>query len=348
MPLNNGFYGLYKFVTLLTNSPTLGIAKNPYVIKSLNSNNTEDVNAKFFMQGTPLTKVLDIGSTKESISVEAPILVPESGYTIMDGLRLLWDMAALQYTNGIPNNYLPLMSKATINIGANDSKISFDLLSDGDPNNTTNIYEINYGATAQGYIQTTGLDRGSRVAKNYDFCVDFGGFKYFVEDCTVSITVKNSEHKFLGVLGKQPPNQTVPYDGLNNGVWSPNTDDELGSYSGWQFPFIAMGGIEINISGTATISINDTTGAITNWQYNDTVTSDVNELISRGNVTLQPTGVFRYEQDNFNIYYTGNNDLSAVLPPAFSVNKAIVKQRNAKFSDDSMKATFEVQAFAGI
>lgn len=348
MPLNNSFYGVYKFVSLKTNSPTLGIGKNPYVVESIDIDNSESVAAKFYMQGTPLVKVLDIGSTKEDIKVKAPILVPEAGYSIMDGLRLLWDMAALQYTNGIPNNFLPLMSSVTINIGSNDSSINFDLISDGDPNNSTNVYEINYGTTAQNYIQTTGLDRGSRVAKNYDFCVDFGGFKYFVENCTVAIKVNNSEHKFLGVYGQQPPNQTVPFDGLNNGVWDPGTDTELASYSGWQFPFLAMGGIEITITGTAVISIDDTTGATTNWQYNDTVTSDVNELIERGNVTLQPTGVFRYTQDNFNIYYTGNDDLSAVLPPAFAVNKAIVEKRGAKFSDKEMKADFTVKAFAGI
>ena len=141
--------------------------------------------AKFFMQGTPQTKVLDIGHTSESISVKAPILVPTEGNSISDGLQLIWDLTALQYTNGIPNNFLPLLESAKISIGVENSNVDLVLKSDGDPNNTVNIFEINYGTTAQNYITTTGLNNYGRVAKNYDFFVDFGGLKYCPESLNV-------------------------------------------------------------------------------------------------------------------------------------------------------------------
>mgnify|MGYP003334237640 CR=1 FL=1 len=339
MPLNNNFYGVYKFATIRTDhSGTIG--KNPYIIKSLTSKNDMPTSAKFFMQGTPQTKILDIGNTSEKISISAPILVPTQGNTLQDGLSLLNDLVALQYTGSIPNNFLPILQSVRIDISASEAKIDLGLESDGDPNNTTNIFEINYGTTAQNYIAETGLDNAARVAKNYDFCVDFGGFTYYVESCNLSVDVKTENKNFLGVYGH--PQDEVPIDGLNDGTWVEGST----SYSGWQFPFIAIGGIEITATGKAAISIDNLTGATTNWSYNDSVTSDVNTLIARGNVTLQPTGVFRYETNNFNIIYntTGQN----VLPGSFAINKAVITTRNASFSEGVMYADFTVKAFVGV
>lgn len=338
MPLNNNFYGVYKFATIRTNKDGT-IAKNPYIIKSLTSDDKMDTKATFYMQGTPQTKVLDIGNTSEDITIEAPILVPTEGNSLEDGLALLEDLVALQYTGSIPNNNLPLLSNIVIDINATSSKVNFDLQSDGDPNNTTNVFQINYGTTAQNYITETGLNNYARVAKNYDFCVDFGGFTYYVESCKLTVSVTTDKKNFLGVYNH--PQDEVPIDGLNDGVWVEGST----SYSGWQFPFIAVGGIEITATGKAVISINNDTGATTNWNYYDTVTSDVNTLIERGNVTLQPTGILRYSTDNFNIVYT--NTGQNVLPGVFAINKGVVTQRNASFSEGVMEADFTVKAYVG-
>ena len=342
MPLNNGFYGVYKFATIRTLNAILGTQKHPYVIQSLTPTNSMKADPKFFMQGTPLTKVLDIGSTSESISVKAPILVPTAGNSIMDGLQLIYDITALQYTNSIPNNFLPLLESAKISIGVENSNVDLKLKSDGDPNNTVNVFEITYGTTAQNYITTTGLNNYGRVAKSYDFFVDFGGFKYFVEECEIDITIKNSEHNFLGVY-PYPDNYVIPTDGKNNGVYQGDA-----SYSGWQFPFIAVGGVSIVARGKAVISIDNVTGAITNYNYlSQIVQSDVNALIAAGNVTLQPSGVLRFTTSNFNIFYTGSTTLSGVLPPVFSFNKAVVTTKTSSFNEGVMTADFEVHAYVG-
>lgn len=343
MPTNNDFYGVYKFATVRTANDTLGTGKNPYIIKSLDDGEDMDTQAVFYMQGTPLTKVLDIGNTSQTFNINADVLVPDStnSTTVMDGLQLLWDLTSLQYTGGFPNNTLPLMTSAGIKIGDQKTSVNISLLSDGDPNNSLNVYEINHGVTAQSYIATTGLDPGLRTAKWYDFFVDIGGLKYFVKSADISIKIKNKKDNFLGVY---PEDYRVPTDGLNDGTFQ--YDD---SYSGWQFPFISVGGIEIDISGTAAIAINNNTGAAINYnQPTSLITTNVDDLLAAANVTLQHTGQFKTTTNNFNILYTGSSTLSSVLPPFFGINRAVISKKASKFSEDMMTADFTAKLYVGI
>ncbi len=350
MPINNDFYGVYKFITIKTdNGVNTGL--NPYVVQSLNVKDAEPTNPKFYIQGTPNTKVLEIRPVAQDLSVNAPILVGPANIAIIDGLYLLHDLFNLQYTNGLPNNSLPLLVNATIKIGADGSSVNFTLKSDGDPNNSVNVYEVNYGATAQSYITATNLDKASRTAMNYDFFVNFGGLKWYVEDCTINIKITASENNFLGVYrgNTVPANYEVPYDDLNDGVWDPSTEAQAASYSGWQFPFISVGGIEITASGKAAISINNVTGVTTNYSQLDTVTSNVDALRLASNVTLQKTGELNYVTPSFQIYYSGgrNAAIQGVIPPALGIQTAIVTQRSSSFSEGKMYADFEVQAYVG-
>jgi hypothetical protein len=348
MPLNNSFYGVYKFVTVRTKPISTNVTGlNPYVIKSLNANDTMKANATFFMQGTPETKVLDIANVSQSIIIEAPILIaPENEPAIVDGLQLIWDLANLQYVNGLPNNSLPLLESAKIKIGSTESSVSLVLKSDGDPNNTTNVFEINSGATAQSYIATTNLNNGARVAKNYDFYINIGGFCFFVESADIEIKINSTEKNFLGVYQGNtllPTNYTVPQDGLNNGVY---TDGDP-SYSGWQFPFIAVGGIEITATGKAVISI-DANGDFINYNNVQAPQTTVDNLLAASNVTLQYSGELTTTASNFNVFYAGNANLSDVLPPIFATNKAVITTRNSNFSADVMTTDFTVKAFVGV
>ena len=109
-----------------------------------------------------------------------------------------------------------------------------------------------------------------------------------------------------------------------------------------------MGGVSIVARGKAVISIDNVTGAITNYNYlSQIVQSDVNALIAAGNVTLQPSGVLRFTTSNFNIFYTGSTTLSGVLPPVFSFNKAVVTTKTSSFNEGVMTADFEVHAYVG-
>jgi len=349
MPLNNNFYGVYKFVTVKTKPISTNVTGlNPYVIKSLSVDDTMTASAKFFMQGTPQTKILDIGQVSQSIKINAPILVPPpNGQSILDGLQLIWDLANLQYVNGLPSNSLPLLESAKISISAESSGVDITLKSDGDPNNTVNVFEINSGATAQSYISTTNLSNGARVAKNYDFYINIGGFCFFVDSASVDIKVKADEKNFLGVYQGDtllPTNYTVPQDGLNDGVY---TDGDA-SYSGWQFPFIAVGGIEITASGKAIISI-DSDGNFINYNNVQNQETTVNGLLAASNVTLQYSGELTTTATNFNIFYAGApSPLSGVLPPIFATNKAVITTRNSNFSEGMMTTEFTVKAYVGL
>lgn len=348
MPLNNNFYGVYKFATVKTIPYPLSAAARalyPYVIKSLDVNDGMAVQPKFYMQGTPLTKVLDIGNASQEISIKAPVLVAVNpDLAIIDGLRLLWDLANSQYTNGLPNNFLPAMTSAKITI-SNDTNVDITLKSDGDPNNTINVFQITSGALAQSYIDSTNLVNGSRVAKNYDFFINLGGLCYFIENATVDIKINTDDKSFLGQYqgSNLPANYTVPTDGLNEGVYQNDA-----SYSGWQFPFIAVGGIEITASGTAVVSINEN-GEYINYENIDAVQTNINDLLAASNVTLQYSGELTTTVNNFNIFYSGANaPYSGVLPPIFAVNKAVISQRNTSFNNDIMTTNFTVKAYVGL
>jgi hypothetical protein len=360
MPLNNNFYGIYKVATIKTNSPTSGIGKNPYIIEKLDVKDAMDVSAKFFMQGTPLTKILDIGKTTEDITVNAPILVPTSLTQtpyLQDGLQLLNDLVSLQYPNGIaqPSNSLPIMTKASIRIGVDASSVNFTLKSDGDPNNATNVFQINPGTS--NLVNQIGLANASRVAKYYDFFVNLGGINYYVEDATININIKTEDKTFLGVYNASNPGHVVvPDDGTNNGIWPGGLDS---TYSGWQFPFVLVGGIEITVSGKAAISIDNTTGAAVNFNYSPSTTTSTGQqpfvsppptgtLLGNSNVTLQPSGLLNAPAQNFNIYFTGSQNYSGVLPSAFAVNRAVINSHTSNFSKDQMTVDFEVKAYVGV
>lgn len=341
MPVNNNFYGVYKFGTVRTHNLTLGVNKNPYIISNLGKSDDMSANPEFFMQGTPLNKVLNIEGVTEKFSINAPILVPQAGRTLSDGLLLFHDLVRFQYdTNNIPYERLPILTGASITIG-DQASVSLNLESDGNPNNSLNVYEVTTGATARSYINTTGLNYGGRRANKFDFYVDFGGIKFFVETGTIQVTVNTKKNNFLGVY---PEDYRVPTDSLNNGVYQ--GDD---SYSGWQFPFLSLGGVSIVVSGTAAVSIDNNTGAAVNYKYPSAlINSSVNDLLNASNVTLQPSGVFKINVDNFNIFYAGNGALSAVLPTQFGINKTIITANKFKISGDLMTTDFTANVVIGI
>ena len=346
MPLNNDFYGIYQVATIKTSKNSIA-SKYPYITSSNNVEDSMSVEPKFFIQGTPLTKILDIGHTSENFTISAPILVPTSlsnTPALQDGVQLLNDIVSLQYpTINTPSKALPLLIKAGIHIGVDNSKIDFTLKSDGDPNNTVNIFYMNPGNTS--LVSQLGLNNPSRVANNYDFFVNLGGIKYFVEDVNIDIEIENQEKNFLGVYNaNNPGNVVVPDDGTNGGVWPGGLD---ASYSGWQFPFIMAGAIKIKASGSAAISI-DSTGKAINYINNSSTTSDVATLRGNSNVTLQPSGLLNLAQDNFNIFFAGSAQYPGVLPPQFAFNKAVINSHTAEITPTEMKVNFNITAYVGL
>ena len=173
-----------------------------------------------------------------------------------------------------------------------------------------------------------------------------GGINYFVENAVINITIKTEEKNFLGVYNALSPGQVVvPDDGTNNGVWPGGLD---ATYSGWQFPFIMVGGIEISITGKASISIDNVTGFPINFNYSNSTTTNVPQLRNNANVTLQPSGLLNAPAQNFNIFFTGSQNYSGVLPSAFAINRAVVNSHAASFTSERMEVDFEVKAYVGV
>lgn len=352
MPLKNEFYGVYKIAKVLIGASS-ATTPSPYIIKSLKPNNNMDAVAKFYMQGDPRTKILDIGHTKESIVINSPILVPQDGQlpeNLKDGRILLRDKVDNSYTDGFPNGILPILTKANIQIGTEESHVELTLMSDGDPNNTTNVYNISNSSST--LIDDIGLNYAARVAKNWDFAVQLGDLIYYVQEASIAIDVKSHESNFLGVAANDywaGNVNSVPFDGTNNGEWSPTTDSQKGSYTGWQFPFISVGGITIEVTGTAVLIVDsDTPANNVNYSRAAAVVNSRSELMSNANVTLQNPGELTFTQDNFTInqiYKDGTS--TSVIPDAMAVNSAIVKMRSANFNEDLMTVNFAVQAFVG-
>ena len=108
MPLNNDFYGIYKIMKVKTIGPNeITGSLKPYVIEKFNVKTSMESEAKFYMQGSPLTRVLNIGNISETYNVTAPLLVPpiNATYALQDGLQLLNDILKLQYgTNTLATN----------------------------------------------------------------------------------------------------------------------------------------------------------------------------------------------------------------------------------------------------
>lgn len=365
MPLNNYFYGVYNIASI----NATGTGPTPYLIKSLKSSSNMEAAPAFFMQGTVLTKVLDVKHTKETISIDAPILVTSdylSQIQLKDGRALLNDMVYYKYGTSITSstlsgalNVLPILTKASIHVSVDQSTINFTLLSDGDPNNTINVYTIKKGTTA--LLASAGIaNTAARIAKNWDFFANLGGLNYYVKELTMDIDIENKEFNFLGAADGTWTYTSVPGDGLNAGKWDPaGLGFQTSSYSGWQFPFIAVGGVKITAKGKAAVAI-DNLNRTTNFTLLGTSALTRAALLAAGNVTLQDTGMLSintsYNASNFTVYMslpaTANSPLgvgvgttASVLPAAFAVNNALITMKDASFSADAMEVDFEVLAF---
>jgi hypothetical protein len=376
MPLNNDFYGVYKIIKVKTrdastgNDPSTGSLK-PYVIKTFNVKTNMEASPVFFMQGNPLTRVLNIGNISETYTVNSPILVPPSGQSInslYDGRKLLTDLLYLQYGNNsnTPSATLPVISAAKIEITNTESFIDLTLESDGDPNNTLNVYNFAPGNNTN--INLLGIGNGARVARNYDFFVSLGTingqpFEFLIENVSLNIKLELKRSNFLGAYDSTQNysgSGFVPSDGTptgqnpfgnNNGNGSyPNIDV---SYSGYQFPFISVGGIEASATGKAAVAIHDDgSGNLSGINFtvpsgNQQAYTTRSALIAALNVTGQQTGAFSGTTgiQAFKIFLGDPNNNISLIPTQFNFNNGIIKSKNYNFSADVMTFDFEVQAY---
>jgi hypothetical protein len=239
MPIRNELLGVFK---------TLRIGGNRFVLaETASRTRSMDVQAKTYIQGTPKTRILDIGGASETINLAMPILIGPG--SALDGRSLLLE----QITNALnPSSAtLPLIENASISINESQTSITLQLMSDGDPNQPP-VFEV-FGDVPAGFdgagnnVPSYLLDPAlagcpTRLARFYDFRVNLAGYFMYVMDAKIQVQVQTTKNYFLG--------GTTDCDAGND-------VQDLARNWGTQFPFIGVSGVTISGSGKAAVLLED-------------------------------------------------------------------------------------------
>ena len=311
MPLNNDLFGIYK---------TVKVNDNPIVVSSANRNKNMDVNAETYLQGTPKTRILNIGGVSETISIDAPILI--GGGSAVDG-RTLINLKLGELLNPTTAQ-LPLLTDATFSVNAQGGNTSITLKTDGDPSDTnSNVFQV----------VNTPIDEldpivfePTRKAVFYDFRVQIGSKKYFVMEASIKVTGESQDLYFLIPNG-------AAYDQV-----TPTTVSGISFKAGTQFPFIGISGIKISGSGKAAVFLKDLNA---DGDYYDTDEHINVDLYSGADdMTLQRPGVSVYEPADF-VLEIYNGTTWENLMPAVDLSRSVVHSSNFNVNSGLLTVDFD-------
>ena len=185
MPLNNNLFGVYK---------SLKVSGRTYVAENATRKVEMEVDAKNYVQGSPKSRVLNIGGTKESISITAPILV--GGGSSVDG-RSLANSKISEILD--PNNAsLPVLESATYKVSPEGASVTINLKSDGDPGSNTDTTPRPFEVSGREIedLKPNSAGGPSRVARFYDFRCRIGGIIYYIMEATLEVTVQTDRKYF--------------------------------------------------------------------------------------------------------------------------------------------------------
>ena len=241
MPIRNPLLGVFK---------TLRIGSRFVLAESAKRRREMEVQPKTYIQGTPKTRILDIGGASGQIDLVMPILIGPA--SVLDGRALLLE----QITNALDpvSASLPLIQNASISINEQQTSINLTLISDGDPNQPA-VFEV-FGDVPAGFdgagnnVPSYLLDPSNpgcppRVARFYDFRVNLAGFYMFIMSAQLQVQVQVEKHYFIG--------GTTDCD-------SADDVQDLARNWGTQFPTMGVSGVTISGSGTAAVQLEDLTG----------------------------------------------------------------------------------------
>ena len=241
MPLNNNLFGVYK---------SLRVSGKTYVAENATRKVEMEVDAKNYVQGSPKSRVLNIGGTKESISITAPILV--GGGQTVDGRSL----ANTKITEILdPNNAaLPVLESATYKVSPEGASVTINLKSDGDPGSNTDTSSRPFEVSGREIEELKPNSAGgpSRVARFYDFRVQIGNRKYFIMEATLNVNSSVTEAYFL------VPNDAAITDSVTQARITQTIGGNIAA--GYQFPFLGISGIKISGNGKAAVVLKDVPG----------------------------------------------------------------------------------------
>ena len=338
MPINNDILGIYKSVFITV----AGGTARSYIVESASRSVTIDASPKVLMQGSPKTRIMDIGGVTETISIQAPILI--GGGAAADGRAIATQKISeiLDPTSAT----LPILKSASFSINEGGGSVSITLESDGDSGVGTSAFYVVNSNTPHPTLNPTGIGGSgtnsfgpTRVARFYDFRAQIGERKYFIQEANVDVNVETQKTYFINPYDFADPG--IGY-GLAGGAGTilPSVLSGNGiSYKyGTQFPHIGVNGLTISGKGKGAVVVgstyaSETTAGVTTQSAGRTV------LASSGDVTF---ALEVAQQTGFNMSASPS---WGSLIPGIGLSKAIINATNFSVSTGILTVDFDFMCY---
>ena len=338
MPINNDILGIYKSVFITV----AGGTARSYIVESASRNITIDASPKVLMQGSPKTRIMDIGGVTETISIQAPILI--GGGAAADGRAI-----ATQKINEIldpTSATLPILKSASFSINEGGGSVSLTLESDGDSGLGTSAFFVVNSNTPHPTLNPVGTGGSgttafgpTRVARFYDFRAQIGERKYFIQEASIDVNVETQKTYFINPYDFTDPNAGYQLSG-GGGTMLPSALSGNGiSYKyGTQFPHIGVNGLTISGKGKGAVVVgstyaSETTAGVTTQSAGTAV------LASASSVTF---ALDVAQQNGFN---TAVAPTWTSLIPGIGLSKAVINATNFSVSTGILTVDFDFMCY---
>ena len=255
MPINNNYFGVWKFAVL---------GNQVYIVDSLIQEVKQDIQPKYYVQGQAVARILEIGGAQASVKIRAPLLIGPAARTvyvnntpyvdsIYDGLHIWNDFFNDNYLNGsFSADPFFIMQQARFSVSS-DRGASYEITFIGDYD-ALNGETINPGAEfgivnpyTDAYPGDPPLPAGSgqniRVAAFYDIYAQVGigeqSVTAPVQELTIDVEAKTEPFNFVG----QKSQRKIFGIGGFMVKFSGTFISESSFPKAWQFPLQATGNI---------------------------------------------------------------------------------------------------------
>jgi len=337
MPINNDILGIYKSVFITV----AGGTARSYIVESASRSVTIDASPKVLMQGSPKTRIMDIGGVTETISIQAPILI--GGGASADGRAI-----ATQKINEIldpTNATLPILKSASFSINEGGGSVSLTLESDGDSGIGNSAFFVVNSNTPHPSLNPVGTGGSgttafgpTRVARFYDFRAQIGERKYFIQEANVDVNVETQKTYFINPYDFSDPGIGYQLSG-GGGTNLPSVLSGNGiSYKyGTQFPHIGVNGLTISGKGKGAVVVGST--------YASETTAGVTPQ-SAGTTVLASAGAITFALEI--AQQTGFANVAptwASLIPGIGLSKAIINATNFSVSTGILTVDFDFMCY---
>ena len=336
MPINNDILGIYKSVFITV----AGGTARSYIVESASRSVTIDASPKVLMQGSPKTRIMDIGGVTETISIQAPILI--GGGAAADGRAIATQKISeiLDPTSAT----LPILKSASFSINEGGGSVSITLESDGDSGVGTSAFFVVNSNTPHPSLNPVGTGGSgttafgpTRVARFYDFRAQIGNRIYFIQEASISVNVETSKAYFINPYNFVNPNSgyTLASGGGTN-LPSGLSGNGISYKYGTPFPHIGVNAITVAGKGKGAVVVGSTyadenIAGITTQSAGKTVLASA----SSTSFALEVAGY-----DTANVFGWQN-----LIPAGIGLSKAIINATNFQVNTGILTVDFDFMCY---